>query len=1169
MKLCNVKALRMMQGLLMSLTCMVLLAGRVMAGPGLQKLNTTRISIDFNKEKLDQALNKVIMTSRISFAFNPDEVKEHNVGQFRFKNETVANILDKVLKDLPFSYKENNATVVVFYDPARLTKNMPPDRTADVASPVMIDLSPVLPGVQQAVTVTGRVYSKSDNTALPGATIKEAGTSNGATTDANGNFSIRVKDLQASLEVTMIGFLKQTIKLNGSSNVTIRLDVNSEQLKDVVIIGYQETERRNTTAAVTTVKGREVENLPAASVDMLLQGRVPGLNVQINNGAPGSSPVFSIRGNASLTTNIDNAKGMSSPLFVIDGIPTTIEDMSAFDNTGTNFLAGLNPNDIEAIDVLKDAAAAAVYGSRGANGVVLIKTKKGRMGKPQVTFNSYLGLTERPMLQETVLGAEERQMKMSWLDYWGTDAQMKGLPMILTDSLNEAFNNATDWQDLFYREGLVQNYDFSVAGAKEGFNYRVSLNHYNEDGVIRATGYKRYSLLSNVGIDVTPKLKFTGLFRLNRSDRSVGRGTEPGQVLPLSGSGYDFPSSLLYVSDLDKANYTGEYDKAKNTNINDNLQTTLVLEFRPWKDLLLRSQVSGDFSSNRSDVFKPAELDEDGQAFAGSYNSFYQSFVLNTSANYSSDFQSKGKHRLSLVLAQEIQRIKNNTSQLQGYGVPSDNITTVSGISTNKLSGYSDEQEAGLLSYLFQGSYSFMDKYLLSTAFRADASSRFGANYRWAYFPSVSLGWIVSEEPWMQSLQPVLPFVKLRGSYGMSGNQPSDYYLSYNTYSVNQGGYGGTTIPSYNGVVAVTPNYSNGVAQPDLSWEKQKELNLGFELGVLPQNRLYITFDYYYRDRSNILLSRLLPNTTGYDEVKSNSAGVLNKGLELQIRSRNLNPKGKFQWNTTLNVAFNKNMVTYLPDGDRDLKMNSNYILSVGAPLYTYYMVKSNGVYSSAKDIPVNPYTGSNIAHWYSNYIARPGWFNWADLDGDFLVWEWNDRRKMGNPQPKVTGGFINDFSYGPFTASINTSFTLGRDIFNTYISEQLDNLKQLGNLYGSQIPDLWNLDTWQKDGDKATYASLNPYDTYYYQFYPNSTAFLENGSYVKINNITLGYQLSKNLLNRLKLSKVGVYGVMDNVYTFKKSNVPNPELVDAYGRYNGNSYPTPRKYTLGLNVTF
>ena len=353
------------------------------------------------------------------------------------------------------------------------------------------------------------------------ASIQLKGSKKGTTTDSEGKFEMRLS-VGDVITVSSVGYVTLSFTIKTNAAIGLLLKPTSDAMGGVVIVGYQTQRRKVVTAAISSVQGKDIENLPSASFDQLLQGKVAGLNVQNTTGAPGAAPTFVVRGNTQMSRNVDGAKALSSPLFVIDGIPVSTSDASSFDNTGTNYLAGINPNDIESIDVLKDAAAAAIYGSRGANGVVIIKTKRGKTGKPQINVSSYSGFSELPAEQSYVIGAEERRAKVSYLSPRASDQQRKDFAMLLTDSLNPAFNNAVDWQSLFYQKGLTKNVDLSISGAKDNMDYRVSANYYDEQGIVVATGYKRFSFSTALGLQMAPKLKVDALFRLSRGDRSTG-----------------------------------------------------------------------------------------------------------------------------------------------------------------------------------------------------------------------------------------------------------------------------------------------------------------------------------------------------------------------------------------------------------------------------------------------------------------------------------------------------------------------------------------------------------------------------------------------------------------------------------------------------------------------
>lgn len=1013
---------------------------------------------------------------------------------------------------------------------------------------------------------------------LPGVSVKEVGTNNGAATSPEGKFTLTLKGAAHKLSVSFIGYETQTVTLTGNNSYTISLKPDPKSLKDVVVIGYQEVKRKTVTAAVSSVKGKEIENLPSPSFDQLLQGRAAGLNVQNFTGEPGVRGSFVVRGNTSISRDASTARTLSSPLFVIDDIPISMDDAAAFDNTGTNYIAGLNPNDIESIDILKDASAAAIYGSRGANGVVIVKTKRGKIGKPQVNFSTYAGMVEKPKLEKVFGGAEERWFKMGYLNKYLTyDQKQNTIPMLLTDSLNPAYMGQVDWQDLFYKNAVIQNYDLSVSGASDQMNYRISGNYYNEGGTIRGTGFKRYTLSGTMGLRVSPKLNVVSLFRLSRGDRSRGRGTVPGEdVIPLMNGQYR--SSLYNLSDIDKKNFTGDLEGGRDKNFNDDITASLTVSYDFTNKLRFTSIGSVQSSVNARDLFRPGILNQQGLSYAQSGRSRYENLNLDNTLTYNTNIINNN-HHFNALLGNTINNVRNEYTGIGSGSLGNDNVKVVQGYNLNYLmykdvygnlvSG-SDYQSAGMLSFFARVNYDYKEKYLLSFAYRADASSRFGANSRWGYFPSVSGGWNISEEPFMAPLKKWVEYFKIRGSFGVTGSLPTKYYLPFNTYITNQGTYGGSIGGTYNGVNAVTPNFSDGVAQNGLTWEQALQSNIGIDASFFG-GRLNIVADAFNRGTSKKLFDLMLPSTTGYDKVNTNAVSVRNTGMEFTIQGRIMPPTSKFQWNANLILSFIKNQIVELPNNNRDLVVPDNntgmtYILTKGRAINEFYMIKSKGVYASAKDIPFNPYTGEKMTYWNGNHTVQAGDFIWVDQNGDYDVWDWNDKVRAGNPNPACTGGFLNSFTYGPVSLQVYTTFTLKRDIYNKFMSDRLIGLTTTYADIAAIDPS--TIDSWHKEGDHAKYSEVIPYSkNYYYQFLPFSSAFVENGSYVRIKYINVAYQFGPKFLERTGLKRFQIYGVIDNVKMFQKASVPDAEAVDEKGTYTGGGYPIPKKFTLGVNI--
>ena len=387
-----------------------------------------------------------------------------------------------------------------------------------------IVITPVNLTTQQKITISGTVLDSKTNESLPGVNVKIKGTQNGTSTDAHGRFKLDVADASTTLVFSFMGYTTQEVKLSEKVNLSVSLVQLINNLDEVVVVGYQQVNKKTNSASVVSIRGKDLENVPVASFDQMLQGRLPGVNIQNFTGEPGAKTSFVVRGNTNLMRSGDfsSGQGYSDPLYVIDGVPYSSSDLNLSDNTGTNFLAGLSPNEIESIDILKDASAAAIYGSRGANGVVIIKTKTGKDGKTQVFINSYMGFTQRPGIVNVLTGAEERRMKWKVYNTYAPSDKVGGvsnIPMILTDSLSPDFNNNTNWQDYFYTTGIVKNVDAAVAGGNEKMNYRLSAGMYNEDGIIRQTGFDRYSMGANVNVNISKRIDLQSYIRFSKTNR--------------------------------------------------------------------------------------------------------------------------------------------------------------------------------------------------------------------------------------------------------------------------------------------------------------------------------------------------------------------------------------------------------------------------------------------------------------------------------------------------------------------------------------------------------------------------------------------------------------------------------------------------------------------------
>lgn len=1024
--------------------------------------------------------------------------------------------------------------------------------------------------------VTG-VITDANNQPLVGASVKQKGTSNGTTTSNEGSFTLTLTNNKSTvLEITAVGFLPKDIDTKKNKHIVLSMTEDVQGLNEVVLIGYQKVTRKKATAAISSISGKEIENLPSSSFDQLLQGRLSGVNVQNFSGDPGARAAVSVRGSTLVSTSYDQNNVVSSPLYVVDGVPQSNEEYASPDaGTGINYLGGVNPNDIESIDVLKDASAAAIYGSRAANGVILITTKKGKPGKIKVLFSGYAGVTEKPQLREVTLGTTERRQKMRILQEQLQYADQRQLPYLLTDSLNPAFNGNTDWQDLFYRVGIIKDADLSVSGGDvKGTTYRFSTGYYDEQGILKATGYKRYSVRFNLlshalnnKLDINPTIYFT------RSDRNRGNGDNTNPFSLAAGS---MPSSLFNLSPVKKDAILSTYDESLDKNMANVFNFNLNLGYNFNKHFKFNTLNSYEYNTTHRDYNRTNAMESN----AGNYSYTYNDQTINIlSSNYFSYNNSWNKNNFSGVVGSDVSFSTFENAQESGSQGSSDNIQVIQGFTQKNITAYSDYQASGLLSYYGRFSYDYDSRYLVSLAGRWDGSSRFGTNNKWGFFPSASAAWIISEEKFFDK-KSNFSLLKLRASIGNSGSQPSQNYLQYNLYNVNAGGFNTNgDATSYNGVTSITPNFYNGAAQANLSWEKSMQWNIGTDI-ELNQGKYSASVDVYNKESSLQLFSVNLPVTTGYTVALTNAIGVRNAGVELTVAANPLPATSAIKWFTRLNISYNKNTIMNLPNGNRDLvlagdRFDKSHILSVGSPINTFYLLQTLGVYSTPDDVPVNPYTGERFHNSNGTYVA--GDFHFADLDGDNLIDIFNsgvnpDKVPMGDPNPRITGGWTNNITWKNFTLNLFFNFVFKRDVLNLFLADQFSNStagSATDNFVQYSTPDLDKINIWRKPGDNATYAKYD-LGTYLYYYTSAQSFFLTPGDFVRLKSVSLQYNLPHAITSKWKIDGLNVFMVLDNAMKWQKSKLlPDAEAVNSYGEYSGSGYPIPRKYTLGFKFQF
>jgi len=1032
---------------------------------------------------------------------------------------------------------------------------------------------------------------------LGGATIAEKNYPNNVViSDTSGHFSLLLKGHLKEVTVSFVGYEDRTIQVTGGE-LSVVLKPGKSSMGDVVVIGYQGMRRRDLTAAVSSIKGKDIQDVPEASFDQMLQGRLPGVSVLSSTGEPGTKLAIVIRG----ATNVDysNANGGNTgPLYVIDG---TIYDVNSITPaytsynaiTGaaatTNPLSLINPNDIESIDVLKDASASAIYGARAGNGVIIVKTKRAQRGKPQVTISGYVGATTRPTFRNVTTGAAERSLKLALLEaqMGYNNIQAGGIPLAITDSLNPAWNNDVDWQGLMIRQrALVNDQDVSVAGFAGTTSYRLSMGHYNEQGLLNGYSVDKMTPHLNLGINPLKGMKITTDLIVSSEKRAHGTGGSAGTLF----SSWNFPSSFVQLSPEQLALYKGQVN-----NFDDNRPFSLVGSLGVSDTILHNLNFNSNFSYNnyidKWAYFSPAILN-------GIQNTAYEINSSNPSwtfENYLTYMLAFREHHLIAVGGYSAYDTKNYFSSASAAGIGVTGITTLQTVPSGaNLSVSTTRAEKTTLSYYGRLSYDYKGKYLATVSLRRDASSIYSPSYRWGTFSALSAGWILSDEEFMKPITGVVNFFKLRASYGITGNDPGSWYGKYQSLYpdasyldattgslVNYGntpGVGGTPS-TYNGTTVISPfpyynNFlSSGVAaSTSVRWERYPQTDIGADIELFG-SRINLVTDVYRKDaRDKYFYNIPAQITTGYANFSGNFIDVRNEGLEIGISTRNFPSSSRFQWNTSFNISFNRNFVTKLPNKNRDFLFGAPWFqqtLTLGEPLFNYKVYKIKGAYATDADVPVDPITGRRLT--YQGSPLGAGDAAYVDMNGDYNI-DYDDKVIIGNPNPSVTGGFGNTFIYKGISLNVFCSFVMGRKIFNGALSDALNGSRDIGSWASVSGPaslvDILGK-FWTKAGDKAPFPRL---------VYPTGSAqdpwniassyFVEDGSFFKVKQVTLGYNLPEKWTHTLKLRFINVYGMAENLLILKKAKtIADPELVDPTTGTSNVGYPSALKLTVGLRV--
>ncbi|GAB1416819.1 TonB-dependent receptor [Paludibacter sp.] len=1032
---------------------------------------------------------------------------------------------------------------------------------------------------------------------LIGVTIKIKGTQEGLITDNKGTFSISLP-ANSVLTFSSVGYISKDIAIKtDNSALIVVLQEDVHELSDVVVTGYSSQSRRNLSASVAKIDVSVFKENTSSSILNLLAGQVAGMQTITRGGTPGAGGGgVVIRGNTSLSAD-DGLSGISNPLYIVDGIPMSLQDIAGFDVSQNDFLASLNPSDIESINILKDAAATSIYGSRGANGVIIITTKRGSTGKARISGGVTSGVTMQPEKMKVFIGEAERQEKLrlweksfntlfgegnEWIDVRnGLELMGYIQPSVLTDKYNPFFNNAYDYQKMFYQNGLSQNYNLSIEGGREESSYRISLDHYNEKGVLVGYGFNRTTLTTSLVNNITNKVKNDFLVRYSYLDRKGGLN-DYMRALPTSPT--QLPSSLFYRTDEELELLSGQLGNTYNKNETHNISfsESLKIDFTDHLSLNCQASVSLMFADNN--YFIPSTARADRKTYGQARSSMNSIMNSNSVLNYRNNF---GDHSVVGLLGVEVNMDRQQQSWIIAENGTSDYLKVIQGYQKESIDGYSDVIKTNMLSYFGLVSYGYMmNRYKVEAVLRRDGSSRFGANNRWATFPSVKVHWIFSNEPWIKDYAAEwFDFGKIRVSYGSSGSIANDPLLQYNSFITPKNiGTGMNDIYSnkievktYGGQSLLLSDF-NKVANRNLSWSKSNEINYGLDLEFFDR-RIVFTGDIYSRYISGLIYRSELPTHFGFNSLESNLVDMLSNGFEINLTAYAFPHNKDFQWSWTVNFSRNSTIIARLGNGGRDY-ISGDYAFVVGRPAFQYYMQEYVGALDSFDDLPVNPmdgqalkYTGTDagLALGLQGRIF-PGMPLFTDVNGDYLIGFEEDKKIIENksPEPKLLGGLHTNIKYKNLSLRLQTSFAFGHWIYNTTLNDQL-------SIFDSEkyfISALYKFDEnvfWQKPGDKSKYPMM--YITYWdggtARAFRRSSMFLEPGDYWSLDNVTLSYNLPRSVITFLNLNRVNVYATANNVVMLKKSGVFDPRMLSKTGFYNGNGYPISRNFIFGLQFQF
>lgn len=1098
--------------LTMRILLFLIFAGMLQVSATVYSQNT-RISFDLKDRSVKEVLNEIEKMTEFRFFYNESFTDLDRKVSISANEERVDEILGDLLvsSEVTFRVLENNLIVIT------------------------------PKAIYQQIRVTGVVTDAETGERLPGVYVLVEGTNMGTVSAVDGSFSVDVPGPATVLQFAFIGYQPQSVTVGGQTSMNIALMPDIQALDEVVVVGYGTQTKRNVTGAIQTVTGEDLINIPVTSTTQTLQGRLAGVQINQTTGRPGEGMLVRVRGAGSISAG-------SQPLYVVDGFPITGD------------LTNFNTDEIESITVLKDAASTSLYGSRAANGVVMVTTKKGTEGRTEVGFNAYYGVQSLPQKGRPIMmnGTEFAQFKKETYED-------KGQTVPLAFQNPEIYGEGYDWYDIMYRQAPMQEYTLSLTTRTNRFSTSAIAGYTNQDGIMINSGYKRYSLRLNTEYKVSDMITFgfnvAPTYNMRYSPGDTDGAFHGGNIAylglltwPIIDRDGNVGNTGLTILDLaqlggfPQANWFQSAQEIKSTNNSSRLLSNAFLTVEPINGLILKQTINIEYGNGENKHFNPSTASSrfaqapPVTAFATYGSNTSVSWLSETTLNYSKVF---GGHNIDLLGGYSVQEYKGKSMSIGVNTFPDDRISDVDAAVVIDESGTnSDFQEWALISYLGRLNYDYKRKYLFSVAFRRDGSSRFGKDNLWGNFPSVSAGWIISEENFFPQNK-VLNFLKVRASYGITGNNNIGNYTQYASVNLGENYIFGNNIGS--------GSYVANLANPTLSWEKSRQLDIGLDIGFL-NNRISLNCDYYVKNTYDMLYNFTIPNSSGFNSFQGNSGKLKFWGYEFALTSRNF--VRNFKWTTNLNVTFSDNKVISLAP-NVDAIYGGGHITKVGERIGLFWGLVHDGVYVDQEDYNTSP----------KNARSRVGTVKFKDMNNDGIILNTNtggDLVVIGDPTPRFLFGITNTFNYKNFDLSIIASGSIGNDISNRAL-QGTTNLDGPFNVL-REVKDRWRSPENPGAGIYGTTKEQTSMQRDWFHSY-----FIQDGSFLTIKNVTLGYDLNVNrisFINRLR-----VYASVQQLYTITNYTGNNPEVSNNISILrlgdDSSGYPVPRTWSFGINLGF